>query len=45
MYEFQNLAAAKGTINRAFGNIEIDIRKGNNLTSSALTMGNYGVFR
>ncbi len=39
------LNATKGTINRAFGNIEIDIRKGNNLTSSASVFGNYGVFR
>ena len=39
------LAAVKGTINRAFGNIEIDIRKGNALTSSAIVYGNYGVFR
>ena len=26
------LTAVKGTINRAFGNLEIDIRKGDNLT-------------
>ena len=39
------LAAVKGTINRSFGNIEIDIRKGNSLTSSAFVYGNYGVFR
>ena len=39
------LAAVKGTINRSFGNIEIDIRKGNSLTSSAIVYGNYGVFR
>ena len=39
------LSAVKGTINRAFGNIEIDIRKGNALTSSAIVYGNYGVFR
>jgi hypothetical protein len=39
------LNAVKGTINRAFGNIEIDIRKGNALTSSAIVYGNYGVFR
>ena len=39
------LGAVKGTINRSFGNIEIDIRKGNALTSSALVYGNYGVFR
>ena len=40
-----NLTAVKGTINRAFGNIDIDIRKGDNLTSSASVFGNYGVFR
>jgi hypothetical protein len=39
------LAATKGTINRAFGNIEIDIKKGDNLTPSASVYGNYGVFR
>ena len=39
------LAAVKGTINRAFGNIEIDMRKGNNLTPAASVYGNYGVFR
>ena len=39
------LAATKGTINRSFGNIEIDIRKGNNLTPSSTVYGNYGVFR
>ena len=39
------LTAVKGTINRAFGNIEIDIRKGDNLTPNATTFGNYGVFR
>ena len=39
------LGAVKGTINRYYGNIEIDIRKGNNLTSSAIVYGNYGVFR
>ena len=39
------LSAVKGSINRAFGNIEIDIRKGNALTASASVYGNYGVFR
>ena len=39
------LNAVKGTINRAFGNIEIDIKKGDNLTPSATVFGNYGVFR
>ena len=39
------LAANKGTINRAFGNIEIDIKKGDNLTPAASVYGNYGVFR
>ena len=39
------LNATKGTINRSFGNIEIDIRKGNNLTASTSVYGNYGVFR
>ena len=39
------LSATKGTINRAFGNIEIDIKKGDNLTPSASVFGNYGVFR
>ena len=39
------LAATKGTINRAYGNIEIDIRKGDNLTPAATVYGNYGVFR
>ena len=39
------LTAVKGTINRAFGNLEIDIRKGDNLTPNATTFGNYGVFR
>ena len=39
------LQASKGTINRAFGNIEIDIKKGDNLTPSASVYGNYGVFR
>ena len=39
------LAASKGTINRAFGNIEIDMRKGDNLTPAATVYGNYGVFR
>ena len=39
------LAATKGTINRYYGNIEVDIRKGDNLTSSASVYGNYGVFR
>ena len=39
------LSAVKGTINRAYGNIEVDIRKGNALTASASVYGNYGVFR
>ena len=39
------LGATKGTINRYYGNIEIDIRKGNNLTASSSVYGNYGVFR
>ena len=39
------MSAVKGTINRAFGNIEVDIRKGDNLTSSASVYGNYGVFK
>ena len=39
------MSAVKGTINRAYGNIEIDIRKGDNLTASASVYGNYGVFR
>ena len=39
------MSAVKGSINRAFGNIEIDIRKGNALTASASVYGNYGVFR
>ncbi len=39
------LQAVKGTINRYYGNIEIDIKKGDNLTSSASVYGNYGVFR
>jgi len=39
------LAAVKGTINRSYGNIEIDIRKGDNLTPAATVYGNYGVFR
>ena len=39
------LSAVKGTINRAFGNIEVDIRKGDNLTASSSVYGNYGVFR
>jgi len=39
------LTAVKGTINRVFGNIEIDMRKGDNLTPAASVYGNYGVFR
>ena len=39
------LTAVKGTINRSFGNIDIDIRKGDNLTPAATVYGNYGVFR
>ena len=39
------LAANKGVINRYYGNIEVDIRKGNNLTASSSVYGNYGVFR
>jgi len=39
------LAATKGTINRVYGNIEIDLRKGDNLTPAATVYGNYGVFR
>ena len=39
------LNATKGTINRAFGNIEVDIRKGDSLTASSSVYGNYGVFR
>ena len=39
------LTAVKGSINRAFGNIEVDIKKGDNLTPAATTYGNYGVFR
>ena len=39
------LTAVKGTINRVYGNIEIDIRKGDNLTPAATVYGNYGVFR
>jgi hypothetical protein len=33
------LGAVKGTINRYYGNIEIDIKKGDNLTSSASVYG------
>ena len=40
-----NLTAVKGTINRGFGQIDIDIRKGDNLTASTSVYGNYGVFR
>ena len=40
-----SLTAVKGTINRGFGNIDIDIKKGDNLTSSSTVYGNYGVFR
>ena len=40
-----NLTAVKGTINRGFGQIDIDIRKGDNLTASSTVYGNYGVFR
>ena len=39
------LTAVKGTINRAYGNIEVDIRKGDNLTPAATVYGNYGVFK
>ena len=39
------LTAVKGTINRVYGNIEIDMRKGDNLTPAATVYGNYGVFR
>ena len=39
------LTANKGTINRAFGNIEVDIKKGDNLTPAATVYGNYGVFK
>ena len=39
------LTAVKGSINRAYGNIEIDLRKGDNLTPAATVYGNYGVFR
>ena len=39
------LTAVKGTINRSYGNIEIDIRKGDNLTPAATVYGNYGVFK
>ena len=39
------LTAVKGTINRVYGNIEVDIRKGDNLTPAATVYGNYGVFR
>jgi hypothetical protein len=40
-----NLTAVKGTINRAFGNIGIDIRKANNVTTNATVYGNYGLVR
>ena len=40
-----NLTAVKGTINRGFGQIDVDIRKGDNLTASSTVYGNYGVFR
>ena len=39
------LAAVKGTINRVFGNIDLDIKKGDNLTPAATVYGNYGVFK
>ena len=39
------LTANKGTINRAFGNIEVDIKKGDSLTPAATVYGNYGVFK
>ena len=40
-----NLTAVKGTINRAFGNIGIDIRKANNITTNTTVYGNYGLVR
>ena len=40
-----NLTAVKGTINRAFGNIGIDIRKANNVTTNTTVYGNYGLVR
>ena len=39
------LQASKGTVNRVFGNIEIDIKKGDANTPSTTVYGNYGVFK
>jgi hypothetical protein len=39
------LTANKGTINRNYGNIEIDIKKANDTTPSATVYGNYGIAR
>ena len=39
------LTAVKGTINRGYGNVNLDIRKGDNLTSNTSLYGNYGVFK
>ena len=40
-----SLTAVKGTINRVFGNVNIDIKKGDSLTSNTSVYGNYGVFK
>ena len=38
-----NLTAVKGTVNRGYGNISIDVRKANNNTTSTTVYGNYGI--
>jgi hypothetical protein len=40
-----SLTGVKGTVNRAYGNIRIDVRKANNITQNVTTWGNYGLVR
>ena len=40
-----SLTGVKGTVNRAYGNIKIDVRKANNITQNTTTWGNYGLVR
>jgi hypothetical protein len=40
-----SLTAIKGTVNRVYGNISLDVKKGDSLTSSASIYGNYGIFK
>jgi hypothetical protein len=40
-----NLTAVKGTVNRGYGNVSIDVRKANNNTTNTSLYGNYGIVK